>query len=231
MNKEKRKIRKMFNSIAKNYDLLNHILTFGLDYYWRKKAIQEFQNNPKEILDIATGTGDFAISAYYNLENVKITGIDISEEMLKKGEKKIIKKKLDHIINLEIGDAESLSFNDNTFDGITVGFGVRNFENLDKGLSELYRTLKKGGKIVILEPSNPGYFPMKQIHYFYFNYITPLIGKLISGDNQAYSYLSKSVNNFPKGKLFLNHMKNKGFLELEHKKLSFGVVDMYTAIK
>ena len=231
MEKKKKRIRNMFNRIARNYDLLNHLLTFGLDYHWRKKAIQEFKKKPKKILDVATGTGDFAIAAHYNLKDVQITGIDISEEMLNKGKKKIVRKKLNHIINLQIGDAESLSFDDNTFDAITVGFGVRNFENIDKGLSELYRTLRKGGEIVILEPSNPRSFPMKQLHDFHFNYLTPFIGRLISGDKQAYSYLSKSVNKFPKGKMFLNNMKDIGFSELKHIKLSLGVVDLYTAIK
>lgn len=230
LKRNKNITRNMFNNIAKRYDLLNHLLSFGMDYYWRKKAIKHITNNPRKILDVATGTADFAISAA-NLKNVEIIGIDIAEGMLNIGKEKIQKKKLDDIISLQIADSEDLPFNDNYFDAITVGFGVRNFENLEKGLSEMYRTVNKGGIVVILEPSIPTSFPLNQIYNIYFHYILPFLGKLISKDNNAYSYLPASVKEFPKKKIFMGYLKKVGFINSQHIPLTFGIVDLYIAIK
>ena len=227
---KKKQVGEMFNNIAKNYDLLNHCLSFGMDFYWRKKAIQYLTNKPKNILDIATGTADFAISAS-KIKNVNIIGIDISEGMINVGKKKIIKKKLEKNINLQIADSENLPFEDNKFDAITAGFGVRNFEDLEKGLSEMNRVLNTNGIVVILEPSKPKYFPLKQIYHIYFHQILPLIGKIISKDNSAYTYLPNSVDVFPSGNNFINYLENVGFTKCQHIPLTFGIVDLYIAIK
>ena len=220
----------MFDNIAKNYDFLNHSLSFGMDFYWRKKAIKQLTNNPKKILDVATGTADFAISAS-KLKGVKITGIDISEGMIEVGKSKIKKKGLENIINLQIADSEDLPFDDFTFDAITAGFGVRNFENLEKGLSEIYRVLDKNGIVAILEPSKPKTFPLKQLYNFYFHKVLPFFGKLISKDNSAYTYLPNSVEAFPSGNDFIKHLENVGLKKCNHIPLTFGIVDLYIAIK
>tara|TARA_Y100000746_G_C15365231_1_gene391841 strand:- start:332 stop:994 length:663 start_codon:yes stop_codon:yes gene_type:complete len=220
----------MFDNIAYRYDLLNGILSLGLHKYWRKTAISYLNNNPKKILDIATGTADFAISAR-KFSKAKIIGIDISKNMINIGKNKIKKLNLQNNIHLQIGDSENLKFNDNYFDATTVGFGVRNFENLEKGLKEIYRTLKKNGIVTILEPSNPEKFPLKQIFNIYFNYLLPFFGKIISKNNRAYKYLPESVNNFPKGKVFIKKLEKIGFKKCQHIKLSSGIVDLYVAIK
>ena len=167
LQSKKNQVKHMFNMIASKYDVLNHTLSLGMDYVWRKKAIKKILNNPKEILDIATGTADFAISAAKHTE-ANITGIDISDQMINVGNKKIQQKKLNNRIKLSIEDSENLPFHDNSYDAITAGFGVRNFENLEKGLSEIYRVVKKDGYVVILEPSTPKVFPLKQIFSIYF---------------------------------------------------------------
>jgi len=220
----------MFDNIAKNYDLLNHSLSFGMDYYWRRKAISQLTNNPKKILDVATGTADFAISAS-RIKGSEIIGIDISEGMVKVGLEKIKKKGLENIIKLQIADSENLPFNENTFDAITAGFGVRNFENLDKGLSEMYRTLNNKGIVAILEPSKPKSFPLKQLYNIYFHNILPFVGKLVSKDNSAYTYLPNSVEAFPSGNDFIKYLEIAGFKHCKHIPLSFGIVDLYIAIK
>ena len=227
---KKKQVEKMFDSIAKRYDLLNHSLSFGMDYYWRRKAIKYLTNKPKTVLDVATGTADFAISAA-KLKDVKITGIDISEGMVNIGKEKIKRKGLEGIIKLQIADSENLPFNENSFDAITAGFGVRNFENLEKGLSEMYRVLNKNGIAVILEPSKPKTFPLKQIYTVYFHHILPFLGKLISKDTSAYTYLPNSVDKFPSGKDFIKHLENVGFKSCNHIPLTFGIVDLYVAIK
>ncbi|MDA9634669.1 ubiquinone/menaquinone biosynthesis methyltransferase, partial [bacterium] len=186
LQSKKNQVKHMFNMIASKYDLLNHTLSLGMDYVWRKKAIKKILNNPKEILDIATGTADFAISAAKHTE-ANITGIDISDQMINVGNKKIQQKKLNNRIKLSIEDSENLPFHDNSYDAITAGFGVRNFENLEKGLSEIYRVVKKDGYVVILEPSTPKVFPLKQIFSIYFQKILPFIGSLVSKDKSAYS--------------------------------------------
>ena len=220
----------MFDNIADNYDLLNHSLSFGIDYYWRRKAIKQLTNNPKTILDVATGTADFAISAY-KIKKSKIIGIDISEGMIKVGKKKIKKRGLEDKIELQIADSEKIPFSENSFDAITAGFGVRNYENLEKGLSEMHRVLKINGIVTILEPSKPKAFPLKQIFNIYFHKILPIIGGLFSKDNYAYTYLPNSVEVFPSGEDFIQHLKNVGFKNCRHIPLSFGIVDLYVAIK
>ena len=230
LKRNKNVTRKMFDNIAKRYDFLNHTLSFGMDYYWRRKAVKCLTNNPKTILDVATGTADFAICAS-KLKDVKITGIDISEGMISVGKEKVKRKRLDDIIELQIADSEKIPFTENSFDAITAGFGVRNFENLEKGLSEMHRVLRKNGMVVILEPSKPKSFPLKQIYNIYFHRILPLFGKLISKDNSAYTYLPNSVEAFPKGKDFIKHLENVGFTSCKNIPLTLGIVDLYVAIK
>ena len=227
---KKEQITIMFDNIAKSYDFLNHSLSLGMDNIWRKKAIKKLTNDPKNILDVATGTADFAISAA-KYTNAQITGIDISQGMLDVGKKKIAKKKIDKRIKLQRADSEKLPFNDNSFDAITVGFGVRNFENLEKGLSEIYRVLNTNGVIAILEPSTPNFFPLKQLYHIYFHNILPIIGSLISKDKNAYKYLPDSVREFPNKKDFINILKKIGFKKCEYFPLTFGIVSLYIAIK
>ena len=227
---KKIQVKQMFNKIAGQYDLLNRFLTFGIDNIWRKIAVKKIKNNPKNVLDIATGTADLAIITA-KFTNAEIIGLDISDQMLKVGKEKITKNKLDSRIKLINGDAENLSFNNETFDAITVGFGVRNFENLEKGLNEIYRVIKEGGYVAILEPSYPEKFPLKQLFNFYFETLTPIIGNLISKDYKAYSYLSKSVKNFPSSNNFIDQLKQIGFSKCNHYSLTFGVVSLYIAIK
>jgi demethylmenaquinone methyltransferase/2-methoxy-6-polyprenyl-1,4-benzoquinol methylase len=230
LQSKKDQVKHMFNMIASKYDVLNHTLSLGMDYVWRKKAIKKILNNPKEILDIATGTADFAISAAKHTQ-ANITGIDISDQMIYVGNKKIKQKKLHNRIKLSIEDSEKLPFNDNSYDAITAGFGVRNFENLEKGLSEIYRVVKKNGYVVILEPSTPKAFPLKQIFSIYFQKILPFIGSLVSKDKSAYSYLPNSVKSFPDGDDFLKILNKQGFSKANYYPLSFGIVSLYVAIK
>ena len=227
---KKKQVSEMFDNIANSYDFLNHSLSLGMDNVWRKIAIKKLTNNPKIILDIATGTGDFAVSAA-KYTDAKITGIDISQGMLNVGIEKIRKKNLNNRISLQLADSESLPFNDNTFDAITAGFGVRNFENLNKGLSEMKRVLNKDGIVVILEPSTPKYFPLKQLYTLYFHHVLPTIGAWISKDKSAYSYLPESVDAFPSGEKFIIELKNVGFRDCKHIPLTFGIVSLYIAIK
>ena len=227
---KKKQVTQMFDKIAGSYDFLNHTLSLGMDNIWRKIAIKKLSNNPATILDIATGTGDFAISAS-KYTNATITGIDISQGMLDVGVEKINKKGLTDRIQLQLADSENLPFQDNSYDAITAGFGVRNFEDLNKGLSEMYRTLKSGGKVAILEPSEPTHFPLKQFYKLYFHHILPFIGGIISKDKNAYSYLPDSVSAFPSGNDFLTELDKVGFKESKHIPLTFGIVSLYIAIK
>ncbi|MBA3704958.1 MAG: bifunctional demethylmenaquinone methyltransferase/2-methoxy-6-polyprenyl-1,4-benzoquinol methylase UbiE [Bacteroidetes bacterium] len=228
---KKEQVATMFNNIAPKYDFLNQLLSLGIHKRWRKKAIHLLQNHqPKKILDIATGTGDFAIEAI-KLNPEMVTGIDISEGMLKLGVDKINKLGLQNKIELKLGDSENLSFPNASFDAVTVGFGVRNFENLEKGINEIYRVLNSNGILAVLEFSKPGKFPIKQIYRFYFKYITPAIGKLFSKDSSAYTYLPESVNAFPDGELFLAILKKAGFEETKAISLTFGIASIYIAKK
>jgi demethylmenaquinone methyltransferase / 2-methoxy-6-polyprenyl-1,4-benzoquinol methylase len=228
---KKEQVATMFDNISGNYDFLNHFLSLGIDILWRKKAIRQLKKNqPKLILDIATGTGDFAIEAL-KLNPDKVIGVDISKGMLEVGIQKMKKKKLDHKIELQLGDSEGLLFTDNNFDAVIVSFGVRNFENLEKGLADMYRVLKPGGKVVILEFSNPKAFPMKQLYQFYSKSILPNIGSVVSKDNSAYTYLPESVKAFPDGQDFLNILQKIGFQDTQCKPLTFGISSIYTGIK
>ena len=227
---KKKQVINMFNNIAESYDLLNLSLSVGMDRIWRKRAIEEIRNTPNNILDVATGTADFAISAA-KYTNAKITGIDISDKMLEIGKKKIKDRELEERIKLQIADSEELPYQQDEFDAISVGFGVRNFENIDKGLKEIYRVLKPKGTVVILEPSIPKKTPFKQIYKIYFNYILPKIGQFISKDKQAYSYLPKSVAAFPSNKDFISKLNRIGFKQTKHLPLSFGIVSLFIAIK
>jgi len=228
---KKSQVAQMFNNIAGNYDFLNHFLSAGIDIIWRRKAISLLKAaRPKLMLDVATGTGDFAIEAL-RLQPDKIVGVDISEGMLAVGREKLAKKGLAHKIELQYGDSENLPFADNTFDAITVAFGVRNFENLEKGLAEMHRVLKPGGTAVVLEFSNPRSFPMKQLYQFYSGRILPLIGKFVSKDNAAYTYLPESVQAFPDGQAFLNIYEKVGFKSTKWHSLTFGISSIYTGQK
>lgn len=228
---KKEQVAEMFDNISGKYDFLNHFFSAGIDNLWRKKAIKELKEvKPKVILDVATGTGDFAFEAM-SLDPDKIIGIDISKGMLEVGKKKILKKNLQEKMEFLIGDSENLAFTENYFDAITVSFGVRNFQDLKKGLSELFRVLKPGGKVVILEFSKPKRFPVKQAYYTYFKYIMPVVGKVVSKDNSAYSYLPESVMAFPEGDKFLSILKEIGFLDIKSILLTGGIASIYTARK
>ncbi|PJA09624.1 MAG: bifunctional demethylmenaquinone methyltransferase/2-methoxy-6-polyprenyl-1,4-benzoquinol methylase UbiE [Flavobacteriales bacterium CG_4_10_14_0_2_um_filter_32_8] len=230
-NSKKEQVATMFNNISNKYDFLNHFLSLGIDILWRKKAIRLLKKSqPKQLLDIATGTGDFAIAAL-KLKPTKIIGIDISEGMLKVGQEKIKAKGLQNVIELKLGDSENLAFNDSTFDAYTVGFGVRNFENLEKGLSEMLRVLKPNGTAIILEFSKPKVFPIKQLYNFYFNNMLPSIGKLVSKDNNAYTYLPESVSAFPDGEKFISILTKIGYKNPIAIPLMFGIASIYKATK
>ncbi len=228
---KKEQVASMFDNISGKYDFLNHFLSLGIDIAWRKKAIRLLKKDqPRLILDIATGTGDFAIEALA-LNPDKVIGVDISIGMLDVGREKLKKKKLDHRIELLSGDSERLQFESNKFDAVIVAFGVRNFEHLEQGLADMYRVLKPGGKTVILEFSKPGSFPFKQIYQFYFRWILPQLGKLISKDQSAYTYLPESVQEFPNGNAFLAILEKVGFKDTQCKSLTFGISSIYTGIK
>lgn len=229
---KKQQVADMFNNIARTYDFLNHFLSLGIDIIWRKKAINELKKDkPALILDVATGTGDFAFEALAALKPEKIVGVDISQGMLDIAAQKIAKRNLSNQFEVKLGDSEKLPFNDAEFDAVTVAYGVRNFENLEKGLADMLRVLKPGGKAVVLEFSKPKSFPIKQLYNFYFNYITPGIGKIFSKDSRAYSYLPESVAAFPDGKNFVTLMDKVGFKHTKNRPLAFGICSIYTGIK
>lgn len=226
---KKGQVEEMFNNISPKYDFLNHLLSANIDKLWRRKAIRKLEiHQPSYVLDIATGTGDFAIAAS-KLKGAKLVGIDISEGMLEVGRIKIFKKGLTESIELLKADSEDLPFQDGIFDAAIVGFGVRNFENLKKGLSEIYRVLKPGGVFYVLEFSKPKNTPFKQIYHFYFRRILPLVGRLVSRDNNAYTYLPESVMEFPDGERFLAILADVGFVENKCFPQSFGIASIYEA--
>ena len=228
---KKQEVAEMFNNIASKYAFLNHFLSMGIDILWRKKAIRILKKeNPQIILDVATGTGDFAIEAVAT-DAKKIIGVDIARDMFKIGEQKVAKKNLSHIISFDYGDSENLQFDDNHFDAITVSFGVRNFENLNKGLAEMNRVLKPGGSLVVIEFSKPTTFPIKQLYNFYFKFILPTLGKLISKDQRAYTYLPESVEAFPFGQVFLDKMLSVNFRDVKNIPLTFGIASIYIGKK
>jgi demethylmenaquinone methyltransferase/2-methoxy-6-polyprenyl-1,4-benzoquinol methylase len=228
---KKEQVAQMFDNISHKYDFLNHFLSLGIDIYWRKKAVKLLKpEKPQLILDIATGTGDFAIEAVA-LNPKQIIGVDISEGMLQVGKEKIKRKGLEHIIELRKGDSERLRFEDNYFDAVIVSFGVRNFENLEKGLRDMYRVLKPGGTCLVMEFSKPKTFPFKQLYNFYFRSILPLIGKVVSKDQAAYTYLPASVQAFPDGEDFIRLFKQVGFNSTKCIPLTFGINSIYLGKK
>ncbi|MFT4734711.1 MAG: demethylmenaquinone methyltransferase/2-methoxy-6-polyprenyl-1,4-benzoquinol methylase [Algoriphagus sp.] len=229
---KKEQVSEMFDNISNNYDFLNRILSGGIDIYWRRKAISILKKEaPKLILDIATGTGDLAIEANKQLKPDKIIGVDISQGMLNNGIEKMKKLGLSKKIEMRIGDSEKLLFDNNTFDAVIVSFGVRNFEDLNKGLTNMCRVTKEDGTCVVIELSTPKKFPMKQLYGFYSSKILPTIGKLISKDTAAYSYLPESVKAFPDGEDFLSIFRAAGFKHAYCKALTFGICSIYVGKK
>lgn len=227
-----KQVEQMFDNIAPAYDKLNHILSFNIDKIWRNKAIKWLKKfEPKTIMDVATGTGDFAMLAYKKIRPEKLTGIDISEGMMNVGRQKVKKAGFDQHIYFEKEDCLSLSYPDNSFDAITVAFGIRNFESLDQGLAEMRRVLKPGGHLVILELTTPDKAPMKQLFRFYSQTIIPTIGKIISSDNSAYKYLPSTIKAFPQGEIMQKIMLKAELNEVRFKRLTFGICTMYTASK
>jgi len=230
--RKKEQVEQMFDTIAEKYDPMNRLMSLGNDRLWRKKAILSLKElNPKKILDIATGTGDFAITAYHLLSPEKITGIDISEGMLKIGQQKIEKLKLTNHITLQVGDSIGLDFDTQTFDAVTVAFGVRNFESLSKGLCEMYRVLKVGGVAVILELSEPQNIFLKFGYKIYTKLIIPIFARFISKDIRAYNYLPQSIETFPQGKEMKALLHECGFSQVEVKTFTFGSCSFYRAVK
>jgi demethylmenaquinone methyltransferase / 2-methoxy-6-polyprenyl-1,4-benzoquinol methylase len=228
---KKDQVAKMFNNISRRYDFLNQLLSLGIDKMWRKRAIGVLEPlKPKILLDVATGTGEFALEAL-KLNPDKIYGIDIADGMLDIGRQKILAKKVSGTIELLHGDSENIPFMENKFDAVTVAFGVRNFENLERGLGEILRVLKPGGMIVILEFSKPSSFPFKQIYNFYFRFILPRIGSMVSHDKAAYTYLPKSVEAFPDGEDFLRILHDVGFKNTKCSSLTFGISSIYIGSK
>jgi demethylmenaquinone methyltransferase/2-methoxy-6-polyprenyl-1,4-benzoquinol methylase len=224
---KKEQVEEMFDNIAHRYDLLNRILSLGIDITWRKKAVKYLGTiQPKTILDVATGTGDFAFEAL-SLKPEKVTGYDISEGMMKYGREKAKQGGVSNIVEFVKGDSEQMPFADNSFDAITVGFGVRNFENLETGLKEMYRVLKPGGKVAILEISQPPNAIIRALYGLYFSRILPVIGRLFSKDVRAYTYLPESVKAFPEGLAFVKILGNIGFRNVQWKPLTFGACAFY----
>ncbi|MCT4588060.1 MAG: bifunctional demethylmenaquinone methyltransferase/2-methoxy-6-polyprenyl-1,4-benzoquinol methylase UbiE [Carboxylicivirga sp.] len=228
---KKTQVAGMFNNIAPKYDFLNHLLSMGIDKIWRKRAINLLKEIEEPlILDVATGTGDLALEANRRL-GCKVVGVDISSEMLKVAKVKISRKGLEDKISVQEGDSENLPFEDNHFDAVMVAFGVRNFENLNKGLTDMARTLKEGGKMVVLEFSKPAYFPFKQLYLFYFRYILPWLGGVVSKDKAAYTYLPESVLSFPDGKAFDDELIKAGMTPVKRYKQTMGIATIYLSEK
>lgn len=228
---KKEEVAQMFDNISKRYDFLNHFLSLGIDKIWRKKAVRKLKEiQPKRILDIATGTGDFAIASL-KLNPTEVVGLDISAGMLEVGKTKMKDRKFDHIITMTQADSEDIPYEDNYFDGLTVGFGVRNFEHLEKGLAEMLRVIRPGGKVVILEFSKPKTFPVKQGYYIISKYIIPFFGKRISKDEKAYAYLPESIAAFPEGKDFTDILTKLGYKNVDAELVSGGIATIYSGIK
>ena len=229
---KKEQVAKMFDSISWRYDLLNHLLSLNVDVYWRKRAMRELKAlKPRLILDVATGTGDLAIQAIKSLDPEKVIGVDISTGMMDIGRKKIEQKGLSKKIELRKGDSENLPFEENKFDAVICAFGVRNFENLEKGLTDMYRVMKPGSKLVVLEFSKPDRFPFKQFYGLYFKYVVPIVGRMVSKDRAAYDYLPESVHAFPRGKAFIDILNRIGYKNTACKPLTFGISSIYTGTK
>lgn len=229
---KKAQVARMFDSISWRYDFLNHFLSAGVDIHWRKKAMRELKAlKPKLILDVATGTADLAIQAVKSLSPEKVIGVDISDGMLDLGRKKVEEKGYGKMIELRRGDSENLPFEENKFDAVIVAFGVRNFENLEKGLAEMFRVVKPGGKVVVLEFSKPDRFPFREFYSLYFRFVVPIVGRIVSRDKAAYDYLPESVHAFPRGKVFVDILDRIGFKNTACKPLTFGISSIYTGTK
>lgn len=229
---KKEQVQEMFDNIAPQYDFLNRFLSVGIDILWRKKLIAKIKGaRPRHILDVATGTGDVAMEIVRQLKPEQVIGVDISSQMLEIGKRKIEKSGMAGVVQLLQGDSEKLPFEHNMFDAVTVAFGVRNFEHLEKGLMEIYRVLKPGASLAVLEFSKPQHFPVKQLYAFYFRHVLPKVGKWVSKDASAYTYLPESVQNFPQGKEFLLILEKIGFKNCECSPLTFGISSIYTARK
>ena len=225
-------VEAMFDNIAPTYDILNHRLSWDIDKGWRKKAIRQLEPfHPQRMLDVATGTGDFAILAAKMLQPKELLGVDISEGMMMIGGQKVEKEKLQHIVSFKKEDCLSLSFSDNSFDAITAAFGIRNFQDLDKGLREMCRVLRSGGHLSIVELTTPVKFPMKQLFRAYSHTVLPIYGKLISKDSRAYEYLTATIEAFPQGEQMIQILKRAGFKEASFKRLTYGICTMYMATK
>jgi demethylmenaquinone methyltransferase / 2-methoxy-6-polyprenyl-1,4-benzoquinol methylase len=229
---KKQQVADMFDDIAGKYDFLNRFLSAGIDLTWRKKALQQLTKiQPAKILDVATGTADVAIMAQKQYPNATITGIDISDGMLAIGREKIAKLGLQKSITLYNGDSETINYPNNAFNAVTVAFGVRNFENLEKGLSEIYRVLTPGGKLVVLEFSKPKMPGVKSLYNLYMKLITPTVGKLVSKNQTAYAYLDESIQKFPEGNDFIGILANIGYQQTYFKRLSLGICTIYCGTK
>ncbi|TNE57650.1 MAG: bifunctional demethylmenaquinone methyltransferase/2-methoxy-6-polyprenyl-1,4-benzoquinol methylase UbiE [Bacteroidetes bacterium] len=229
---KKAQVERMFDKIAHRYDLLNRVLSLGIDVWWRRRALGKLRSlKPQEMLDVATGTADVAIMAARMLKPRRVVGIDIANQMLDIGRQKIRKAGLEETVELKTGDSEQLQFPDQAFDAVTVAFGVRNFENLEKGLAEMLRILRPGGRAVILEFSRPRIFPFKQLYNSYFKYVLPVIGRLTSRDMRAYTYLFESVQAFPEGDNFLSILSKTGYQNPQCERLTLGICSIYTAEK
>lgn len=225
-------VEQMFDSIAHSYDRLNHVLSLGIDRGWRQKAIRQLQPfHPQEILDVATGTGDFALLATHMLHPKRLLGCDLSEGMMQVAREKVKRAKLENIIDFAKEDCTALTFADHSFDAITVAFGVRNFANLDKGLTEMHRVLRPNGKLVILELTAPESFPMKQLFKVYAQVVIPTVGKLLSKDSSAYNYLPNTIQVFPQGEVMRGILQKAGFGKVEFERLTLGICTLYLATK
>jgi demethylmenaquinone methyltransferase/2-methoxy-6-polyprenyl-1,4-benzoquinol methylase len=229
---KKEQVADMFNNIASKYDFLNHLLSLGIDKGWRTKAIKSIGCiAPQKILDVATGTGDLAIAAAKKISNSTVVGIDIAAQMLEVGKVKIEDKNLSARIEMIVGDSEALPYDDHHFDAVLCAYGVRNFQDLPKGLNEMCRVMRTGGRLAILEFSQPKTFPVKQVFSLYFKYIMPLFGKMVSKHSTAYNYLPESVMAFPEGQDFCNILTQCGFKNVQSRPLTFGITSLYTAEK
>jgi demethylmenaquinone methyltransferase/2-methoxy-6-polyprenyl-1,4-benzoquinol methylase len=228
---QKQYVRTLFNGIAYRYDLLNHLLSAGFDITWRRRAIARLvDDRPRRILDVATGTGDLAIAAL-RARPESVVGVDIAEEMLLRGRGKIARRGCETKITFRTGDAEDLDFPENSFDAVTVAFGVRNFEDLEKGLRGMHRVLRPGGKVVVLEFSRPRRAPLKQLYFLYFRHILPRIGRTVSDHREAYTYLPDTVMRFPEGSEFMKILEGVGFSSVDEERLTGGIATIYTGIK
>lgn len=230
---EKRaQVEQMFDSIAPTYDRLNHTLSLGIDRRWRRAAVDKLgEKHPREILDIATGTGDFAILCANRIQPQHITGADISEGMMAVAREKVKQKGLEEVISFDYQDCTALTYPNDSFDAVTASYGVRNFENLEAGLREMHRVIRPGGHLLIVELSVPKYFPMRQLFWIYSHVVMPIVGRLISGDDSAYTYLPRSMEAFPQAEEMEQMLKRCGFAQVEWKRFTFGLSTMYLATK